>query len=273
MCWKDQLKKKINHNSIFNGTGTQFGDCCWLRCAASLLWHKNSVGHQETTSSIPTWGQSTVTIRVHVTTVSTKTCGRNTTLNRARDPVTDNSTVTCHPNPVSSRGPVPETNVSLKTCHPKWPSPSPLPRPTPNQIWANCGLKTPSPTKDTAGTHATASSSATSLVSTSSPSAHNQATINISGKHRTFRSFQWPNSQLNDELTCEFVNRLSLHHNGSPVVMSWSNPGDHQTRSNTAILWLKPNDRVYLKMEEGSYYESNQYNLDGHVSFSGFNIQ
>jgi len=67
--------------------------------------------------------------------------------------------------------------------------------------------------------------------------------------------------------------RLSLRHNNKPVVMSWGSAGEHQTKSNTAILRLNPNDRVYLQLEEKNSFETGEYRRNGHVSFNGFKIQ
>ncbi|EEC18766.1 conserved hypothetical protein [Ixodes scapularis] len=63
--------------------------------------------------------------------------------------------------------------------------------------------------------------------------------------------------------------RVSLRRNRVPVVTAFASHNGFSWASNSAVLYLAPNDLVYLYLEEGDIYESSAQNR-AFTSFSGF---
>ena len=64
-----------------------------------------------------------------------------------------------------------------------------------------------------------------------------------------------------------------MYLNNNPVHATWGNPGNDQTGSNSVVLRLYPNDRVYLQIEDSNSFDRYQCGSNELVSFSGFKIQ
>jgi hypothetical protein len=61
--------------------------------------------------------------------------------------------------------------------------------------------------------------------------------------------------------------------NNQEVVSAWGDPNGYQSGTNSAIVVLNVNDRVYLVLQEGALHESNNPTSRGYTSFSGFKIR
>ena len=59
--------------------------------------------------------------------------------------------------------------------------------------------------------------------------------------------------------------------NGNEIVSTWGEQTGYHAGSNSAILQLDKNDRVYLNIQEGLIHESSSRNR-GYTTFSGFRI-
>lgn len=59
--------------------------------------------------------------------------------------------------------------------------------------------------------------------------------------------------------------------NNDDVVYAWGERVGHNSGSNTAILTLAKDDRVYLQIQEGTLHETKRVGR-GYTSFSGFRI-
>ena len=66
---------------------------------------------------------------------------------------------------------------------------------------------------------------------------------------------------------------MMLYHNDNPVHTTLDRAGKDQTGSNSAVLRLYPNDRVYLQIEDSNSFDRYQCGSNELVSFSGFKIQ
>lgn len=59
--------------------------------------------------------------------------------------------------------------------------------------------------------------------------------------------------------------------NNDEVVYAWGERVGYQSGSNSAILTLEKNDRVYLSVQEGTIHETKKSGR-GYTSFSGFRV-
>ncbi len=60
--------------------------------------------------------------------------------------------------------------------------------------------------------------------------------------------------------------------NSDEIVVGWGEQVGYQSASNSAILNLEKNDRVYLNIREGEIYETAKVGHHGYTSFSGFRV-
>ncbi|XP_046639591.1 complement C1q tumor necrosis factor-related protein 4-like [Daphnia pulicaria] len=65
--------------------------------------------------------------------------------------------------------------------------------------------------------------------------------------------------------------KAALMKNSDEVVVAWGERVGYQSASNSVILNLDKNDRVYLNIKEGEIYETSKTGR-GYTSFSGFRI-
>ncbi|XP_046638735.1 complement C1q tumor necrosis factor-related protein 4-like [Daphnia pulicaria] len=66
--------------------------------------------------------------------------------------------------------------------------------------------------------------------------------------------------------------KTALMKNSDEVVVGWGEQVGYQSASNSAILNLEKNDRVYLNIREGEIYETSKVGRHGYTSFSGFRV-
>ena len=59
--------------------------------------------------------------------------------------------------------------------------------------------------------------------------------------------------------------------NSEDVVIAWGERVGYQSASNSIIMNLERNDRVYLNIKEGEIYETSKVGR-GYTTFSGFRL-
>lgn len=82
-------------------------------------------------------------------------------------------------------------------------------------------------------------------------------------------------SELNYFMTLYLLfcfGRLALIKNNQEIVSSWGDSNGYQMGTNSVILPMNANDRVYLVLQEGSLHETNTLGR-GYTTFSGFRIR
>lgn len=64
---------------------------------------------------------------------------------------------------------------------------------------------------------------------------------------------------------------MALMKNNDEIAYAWGERIGYQSGSNSVILTLEKNDRVYLNIQEGMLHETRKEGR-GYTSFSGFRI-